>query len=212
MNLVKNNKKIILFTILEGKEACTEINFFSGFVNSIKYEHKRISFVDPFAIDGNVKASKEFIDNFFNKLKLNIEFSTNKKFKEFNNIYVFCVWDKLKQKTNFKTNFKFLKEKKFKNIKYKCLVFENSIEKDLFSKFFGRELLLINDLVEKLGYQKIKDIKLRTNKHLFWNIMEKAKIDTNSNVLVNIKEKLSSNGETNFVKILDFIKKLDDFY
>ena len=208
MNLVKNNKKVIVFAILEGKEAYTEINFFGGFNNFIQNEYKNIFFVSPFAIDGNIKKSKEFIDLFYDKLKSCIENHTKEKFDSFNDIYVFCIWDKLKQKTNFEKNYKLLEINKFKNIKYKCLIFEKSIEKNLFSKFFGKVPLSNNQLIKKLEYKKIKDIKKETNKHLFWNIMKKAKIDTNSNVLLNIKEKLLTNGEKNFIKILEFIEKL----
>lgn len=213
MNLVENNRKIVVFAILEGSEAYTEINFFNGFIKSIEYKYKKIIFIPPFAIDGNIKNSKEFIDNFFNKLKSYIESSTEEKFNSFNDIYIFCIWDKLEQKTNFQNNYNLLEKdiKNNKNIIYKFLRFEESIEKDLFSKFFGRKLLLINNLVQKLGYKKIKDIKSKTNKHLFWNIMEKAKINVNSNILINIKEKLSNNGEINFVKILNFIEKLNNY-
>lgn len=207
MNLKKNNKKVIIFAILEGKEAYTEINFFEQFIHSIKNKYKNIFFISPFAIDGNIKKSKEFIDGFYDKLRSYIEDDTKEKFDSFNDIYVFCVWDKLKQKTNFKNNFKLLKEK-YKNIEYKCLIFENGIEKNLFSKFFGKDLLSNYQLIKKLEYKKIKDIKSRTNKRLFWDIVDKAKVDTNSNVLLNIKERLLINGEKKFIKILKFIEKL----
>ena len=218
MNLVKNNKKNIVFAILEAEKAYTEKNFFEGFINCIKNKYEEISFINHFSINGNIRNSKKFIDNFFGKLKSSIK-STNitKKIdfldhNIFDYVYIFCIWDKSKQKSNFEKNYNLLKKykKNILNIKYECLIFKDGIEKDLFAKFFKEKILSIKEIIKKIGYKSIKDFKSRSNWHLFYNILEATKIKNDSNVLVNIKKRLYNNGETHFVKMLDLIEKLND--
>ena len=217
MNLA-SNIKIILFAILEGEKAYTEINFFSGFIDSIKDQYKKISFIYPLAINGNIKNSKKFINNFFGKLEYKISpKNVKEKFDFLNNdvfdsIHIFCIWDTTKRKNNFEKNYNLLKKSKrnFPNIIYKCLVFEKGIEQGLVSKFFQKEPLSIKKLCQKMQYKSKDSFKLENNEHLFYSVIEKAKIDTNNNLLINMKKRLSNNDESNFVKILNLIEELND--
>ncbi len=214
MNLAKNNK-VIVFAILEAKKAYTEINFFEQFINSIKDKYKKISFIYPFGIDGNIKNFEKFVNNFFGKLEYKI---SPKNVKEkinifdnniFDTIYIFCIWDTTKRKNNFNKNYNLLKnsKKNSKNIEYECLIFKKGIEQGLIGKFFQKELLSIKQLCQKMHYESKDKFKLKSNRNLFYRVMEKANIDTNNNLLINMKKRLSSNGETNFVKILNLIEE-----
>ena len=205
----KSKKHIIVLVTLEGKESYTEINFLEGLVDSIKHKYKKTIFVSPISINGDSKNKNNFVNAFFSKLESGIEFTTSEKFNIHDNVYVFCIWDTPKKQTNLKDNYNLLvKDIRSKNNKYDYLSFAKGIEMGLFAHFFSDKVLSLKQLVKKMNYKTKKDFKIKSNKHLFYNIMKKAEIDTND-TLVNMKKRLEENKENNLIKILNLVLNLN---